>query len=68
MKYLLLLLLPCCKSSLISIEVPSGGKSIIHEVSKYEKKEKKEEVLTDDGINDWLKQEFINIISNPYPQ
>lgn len=58
-----------CKVSLVSFDAGKGKAPIakIPVIHSNEKKEKKEEVLTDDKINDWLKQEFQNIINNPYP-
>lgn len=53
-----------CKLSLVSF--PSSGKSAI-QFHSNEKKEEKEKVLSDKAINDWLKEEFKNIVNNPYP-
>lgn len=57
-----------CKVSLLSVDT-SFGKSPIESIKShtYEKEKKEKEVLTDDKINNWLKEEFKNITNNPYP-
>lgn len=59
-----MLLLASCKASLITFNPSISGKSPI---PKREKEKEVQKEVTDESVNDWLKEEFKNIISNPYP-